>query len=479
MSMGIRSRFLLGFLVIFATGFYFLADFIANEIRPRYLETVEESMIDTAHLLASLLETRIKDNRIDTTDLRSMFTAAFRKKFSARIYAFRKSGIQINVYVTDHRGIVLYDSRDGRDVGKDYSRWNDVYNTLRGKYGARSTRLDPQDSSSSSLYVAAPVTHRSRIIGVLTVVKPEQSVSMFMDLARKKIITALILLCLVFILLSVALSMWINRPIMQLTRYIKSLKEQKRAALPRLSGKEIRLLGESFEDMKNELEGRKYTEHYVQTLTHELKSPLSSIIASAELLTEDMDVNQQIRFAGTILHEARRILKLINRLLQLSSLENRRELRDVQDVHALPLLEEILASLEPIIKKGGQSIVLDIDRSHILRGERFLIFHSLMNILSNAVNFSPHGGTITVTSSRRGSFLDISVIDEGTGIPDYAMNKIFDKFYSLPDPDNRKKGTGLGLSFVKEALSLHNGKIIIYNNDDRGVTVLASFPTSN
>src|SRR5678816_2681829 len=99
--------------------------------------------------------------------------------------------IRDSIYVTDARGIVVFDS-SGRDVGKDYSRWNDVYLTLRGRYGARSTRADPADDASTVMYVAAPIVDRSsageRIVGVLTVAKPNRAIAPFIERSQDTIL---------------------------------------------------------------------------------------------------------------------------------------------------------------------------------------------------------------------------------------------------------------------------------------------------
>src|SRR5690606_36773564 len=91
---------------------------------------------------------------------------------------FEKRAASYRVTVTDGRGIVVSDSA-GRDVGADHSRWNDVYLTLRGRYGARSTRVDPDDDTSSVMHVAAPIRDGARIVGVLTVSKPNPATAPF------------------------------------------------------------------------------------------------------------------------------------------------------------------------------------------------------------------------------------------------------------------------------------------------------------
>jgi len=120
-------------------------------------------LVDIAHILASFLEQHIyieednNTNKISTDLLEVFLDNAGKRRFSSRIYELKKTQVSLGVYVTNKQGIVIYDSNNGQWVGRDFSRKNDVYLTMRGKYGARTTRLDPDDPVSSVAYVAAPI----------------------------------------------------------------------------------------------------------------------------------------------------------------------------------------------------------------------------------------------------------------------------------------------------------------------------------
>ena len=473
--MRISTRILVSFVLIYLAGFYFLSDSTMKDMRPRYLEAVEESLNDTAHLLASLLESDLRERRIQTSRLDGAFHTALGRKLSAQIYGLKKTGMELGAYVTDARGIVLFDSSDPRNVGRDFSRWNDVHLTLRGRYGARSTRLKPEDPASSMLYVAAPVRLGNRIIGVLTVFKSQDSVTPFIEIAKRKLFFIGLVVTAAAVFLSLVLSYWIGRPLRRLTAYVQSLKTNESARLPLLSGREIQLLGKSFEELWQELRGKKYIEEYVQALTHELKSPLTSLRGSAELLEEAMPEEQRKKFYGNILRETRRMEEIIERLLELSSLERRRRLEDVETIPLSSLFTEVSGIMEPSLTKKRITLIAHADPGLTLRGERFLMKQALLNLLENALRFTPEGGTIRADARREGDSVIIGVRDSGSGIPAYALDKIFDRFYSLPGPGG-KKSTGLGLPFVREAVSLHGGRIEIINNEEGGVTATLVFP---
>jgi two-component system, OmpR family, sensor histidine kinase CreC len=128
----IRARLFLTFLVLVGLGFLLLTRSITLGFGPRYLAAVEESMVDMATVLSAFLETRTAEKPLGTNDLRAVLEDAKRKEFSAKIYEMTKKRLGIRVYVTDRRGIVVFDSDNGRNEGKNYSRWNDVMRTLRG-----------------------------------------------------------------------------------------------------------------------------------------------------------------------------------------------------------------------------------------------------------------------------------------------------------------------------------------------------------
>ena len=474
--MRIRTRLFIAFFVLAGLGFYKLVDWMLDDLRPRYLETMEESMIDTATILSSLLEQDIRQEGISVDSLRDAFTSAQRRKFSAKIYDVVKTHLNMRVYVVGAKGIVVFDSDNGKDEGKDYSQWNDVIRTMRGEYGARATRTNPDDPRTAVLHVASPIRSADKIIGVLTVCKPVDSVTLFLDAARKKTILAGILAALGVALLGVVISIWITSPIQKLTRYARSVRDGERAPPPSLGRSEIGELGAAFEEMRDTLEGKQYAENYVQTLTHEMKAPLSAIQGAAELLEEDMSAEQRQQFLGNIQAEASRMQDLVDRLLELSSLEKRKELRDVEDIDLVASLREVIDSMKPVLSGKGILVIQQCGEPVIVKGEPFLIRQCISNLLQNAVDFSPKEGKIAAAVTKTAAHAELSIVDEGPGLPDYAFDKAFDRFYSLKRPDSGKKSSGLGLTFVREAAALHGGEVTLANCADAGTKATLLLP---
>jgi two-component system, OmpR family, sensor histidine kinase CreC len=221
--------------------------------------------------------------------------------------------------------------------------------------------------------------------------------------------------------------------------------------------------------MQEVLEGRQYAEEYVQTLTHELKSPLSAIRGAAELLQEEMPPQQQARFIANIRNEAERIARIVDRMLELARLENRREKPEMEPVELSAMVRTVVESHEPLLASKSIKMEIDVPDRLILNGNAFLLHQALENLVQNAIEFSHRGGTVKVTVAAEADRATITVTDEGPGIPDYALDRIFERFYSLGRPDTGKKSTGLGLNFVREVAKSHGGTIRVTNRPEGGV----------
>jgi two-component system sensor histidine kinase CreC len=474
----IRTRLFLGFFLLTGAGFYFLVEWILDDLRPRYLESMEESLIDTANLLASLAEIDIDVSGIPADQFRDAFDRVARRPLQAKVYDVMKTKVDLRVYVTDSLGMVIFDSDGGRDEGKDYSRWRDVYMTLHGSYGARSTRVEPDKASSSELFVAAPIYSAGKVVGVLTVSKPSRSVDLYLHAATPKIIAAGALAALAVIALGLIISTLITHPILRLTGYARDVRDGKPVVLPALGRSEMGELGRAFDEMREALEGKKYVEQYVHTLTHELKSPISSVKGAAELLQEDMPPEKRAVFLSNIRSETDRMQQLVERMLDLSALESRRRLDGAEVVDVAALAAEARQRMEAALARKRITMEIDAAAGLAVKGEKFLLQQALLNLLDNAAAFSPQGGRIEVAAAREGGRVTVRVSDQGPGIPDFARERVFEKFYSLQRPDTGRKSSGLGLAIVQEITRLHGGEIRLDNRPEGGLRATWTLPAT-
>lgn len=470
-----RNRIFLGILLIYALGVALLLYRVMTDLDPRYRESAEELLVDTANLLASLIGTDMQGGVLHPERMRSAFQDMYARRFTAQIYSVTKTKADLRVYVTDRNGTVVFDSL-GRDEGKDFRKWRDVRLTLEGGYGARTTAESEGQPRTAVMYVAAPIRWNHEIVGAVSVGKPMQGFGGFIASARQKLLLVGLTSGASVILLAVLVSVWLARPFSLITEYIRYVRDQKQVSLPRLSRRALGIIGAAYDEMRDALAGRTYVEEYVQALTHEIKSPLSSIRGAAELLQEPMPEARREQFLKNIRDETQRIQNLVDRLLELSAIEKRRGLTEIQEVRLDELLQEAIASLGPIADARGVRILMYGTEGCMVGGDRFLLHQALANLLRNAIDFSPTGGTVEIAVTSTTRHHQISIRDHGPGIPDYALDRVFEKFYSLGRPHSGKKGTGLGLSFVKEIAELHRGTAELRNHPDGGAVATLTLP---
>jgi two-component system, OmpR family, sensor histidine kinase CreC len=506
--MKIGLRILLGYFLIVAIAALLLGQVFLQEVKPGVRQAMEDTLVDTANMLAEIARDDLVAGNIDNGDFARHVRALSGRDIGAKIWGFRKRSLSTRIYVTDARGIVVFDS-SGLDTGKDYSRWNDVYLTLRGRYGARSSRSDPNDESSSVMHVAAPIIDRDTqgrptIIGVLTVAKPNQTIAPFIARSQNKILNWGFVLLGSALVVGLLAAWWLSRQLGALQRYAHAVTVGERATPPDAAG-EFGELGRALETMREKLEGKQYVEQYVHALTHELKSPLAAIRGSAELLeagvkhgpsddaldgtsdeasadevpahTGEMPAADRARFVATIRAQSERMAEMIDKLLALAAVEHRQRIEQPQSIDPLTLVQD--AAAQAAAKFAQKQLRLQVDDDSAgakIEGDIFLLRQALLNLYENAADFTPDMSEITVRIVRAQSMLRIEVADRGPGVPDYALTRVFERFYSLPRPQGGSRSSGLGLCFVSEVAELHGGRAELSNREGGGTVASLLLP---
>lgn len=463
--MRIGMRLLLGYFLIVAIAAWFVLSIFVQEVKPGVRRATEGTLIDTATLLAEIGRDDLMSGDPLNGKLAQAFSRLAARPFRADIGGIHKVRNEYHVYMTDAQGRVVFDSA-GKAVGQDYSRWNDVWLTLRGEYGARSTQSNPADPESTVMYVAAPVTENDKIIGVLSVGKPNSAMAPVIKRSERRILWAGGALLGIALMIGLAVAWWINRSISALSRYADSVSGDNPLPLPDPGSSELRKLAQALENMRMRLEGKNYIEQYVHALTHELKSPLAAIRGAAEILRELPPPDVAARFTDNILVQNARMQTLVEKLLAQARLENRIEI-SATAVSVDALFRRLLDARAAQIQAKKLNVICPTS-SLMVQGDEELLEQALGNLLDNAMDFSPPEGTLALTAREAHQRVMLCVTDSGSGIPDYALQRVFERFYSLPR-ENGLKSSGLGLAFVQEVARLHQGEIHLHNRKEGGV----------
>ena len=471
--MKISSRIFLGYFLIVAIAAWFVLAIFANEVKPGVRQSTEDALIDSAQIFANIAAQDIQNNHISDGNIAHAMAQINQHPQQFNIGGVIKNHVDFRVYVTDTLGIVLYDSM-GKDVGKDYSRWNDVYLTLRGQYGARSSPTIAGDDSSTIMYIGAPIIIDNQIAGVLTVSKPNSTLMPIITRSTDRITQAGVVLLGVALLIGLSIMWWINRSIRTLEHYANDIAAGKNVTQPKLKSPELQMLGNTIAHMREKLDGKEYVEQYVHSLTHELKSPLSAIKGATEIIKEQPPQEVQNKFLDNIESQTSRLQLLIDRLLQLANLERAPALT-LKPVALRPLLSQAFSSQQSELTRRQIALNIDLNSNPSIAADEFLISQMFSNLLDNAIDFSPNNSRIHIYDEPSLTHHRISIRDHGAGIPEYALPHVFEQFYSLERP-HKAKSTGLGLNFVREIMHKHGGTIDVQNAADGGVLVKLVFP---
>ena len=340
--MSLTTRLLLGWFLIAGLATVLFLNSILNQVPSSVRQASEEVMVDSANLLAEIAEQHWQEGFAADSPFATAIDRYLARQLDAQIWSRHKTGTELVIYLTDLNGSVLYHT-DPQQIGEDYSQWRDVSLTLRGEYGARTTRIDPEDDTSSLMYIAAPVYQGGQLAGVLTLGKPNASLHPFITLAHGYFWQRGGIILFGALLLGAGMAFWLTRSVRQLVDYVERVRHGERVSPPQLADKELARLAAATEAMRREIDGKAYVEQYVHTLTHEMKSPLSAIRGAAELLQEaDVPEPMRARFLANIDSESSRLQRLVDRLLSLAGVEKRQALEqteslDLAEIAALEL----------------------------------------------------------------------------------------------------------------------------------------------
>jgi len=218
---------------------------------------------------------------------------------------------------------------------------------------------------------------------------------------------------------------------------------------------------------------------FVANVSHELRTPLTAIRGYVEALSEgDTSADDRQRFLEIVTRHTLRMERLVKDLLRLARLDAGQETLDLMACDVRALVQGVVADLTPTAKVREQTIAADIAAEvGTVRGDPSKLHDALRNLVANAVIYSPEHSTIRVEASKGEQRIEISVADEGPGIPNEDLSRVFERFYRVDKSRGRDPGgTGLGLAIVKHLVELHRGEVRVENRRDGGARFTVSLP---
>ena len=453
------------------------------------MKSAKQVLVEVSSLLSNIASQNIKNSEIDIANFDGIIEDYFPSPVASQ--KSRKNQLLANLafYITDKDGLLILDSR-GLNLGTSMKEQTEVDSALLGK-GISRISVEPAHESKrvwgiintsyffrpQFLYVSNPIyDHKREIIGVLVVAAP------MLDLMDENYLYEFMFyIFLISLFFGIVGSYRISRNINRLEKYTSRLFNGEEVSIPDLNTQFDRL-ALAIKKSHGEVELKDDVEEYINTLAHELRTPITGVRLAAENLKTDMSEGERSDFIRGILDSNKHMDRLVTRLLDLSKVERRESLSKLISINVKIVVMSVVkkTSRAGIIAKKNITIKYEISDDIKVKAEGLLFEQAIANIINNAIDFSPNSGTITIKATQTNSAVNIVVLDEGPGIPIQVMSKLFTRFFSVSRPDTGKRSTGLGLRFVKKIMQLHGGEITLNNRFlQSGAEAKLRFPLTN
>ena len=452
------------------------------------LESAKSVMVEVSSLMSKVASQNNKDGEIDLETFESLIVNYLRSQRNTRSADSNQKLENLAIYVTDKDGLLVLDSR-GLILGKNMRAHNEVDSALSGDQGITRVVIESVPGPKKAKGIVVEYFYKSRflnasnpiygnngeILGAVVVVAP------LMDLLDQNYLLQFIFYIFLISLIFGALGSYrISRNIRRIEKYTASLFSGEEVIAPDLNN-QFNKLAKTIENARAEVELKDDVEQYIDTLAHELRTPITGIQLTAENLLTPMSDAQRKRFIENILDSNKHMDLLVNRLLDLSRIERRETLKAVEPVNILQIVNNVLKAPSRVknISDKDLNIVLEINKKSLIKAEKILLEQAIGNIVNNALDFSPKSGTITIKVSETNTAISIIVLDDGPGIPPHVLSKLFTRFFSVSRPDTGVRGNGLGLRFVRKIMQLHGGEVTLQNRFiQQGAEAKLRFPTN-
>ena len=217
---------------------------------------------------------------------------------------------------------------------------------------------------------------------------------------------------------------------------------------------------------------------FVANVSHELKTPVGAMGVLAEALLESADDPEMVyRFGTKVLAESKRLGNMVGELIELSRLQGAERLPDLEAVDVDTVVAEAISRYKVAADNADIEVATDAPSGFRALGDQTLLVTALANLVSNAIAYSPHGSTVSISKRRRGDNIEIAVTDRGIGIARADQERVFERFFRVDKARSRATGgTGLGLAIVKHVAANHNGTIRLWSQPGTGSTFTLSIP---
>lgn len=339
------------------------------------------------------------------------------------------------------------------------------------------------DENNQYIELTCPVVNSdSREIagGIITSFSIEDIHTVYGEMKERAMLIILVLSILV-VVISILYSGFMLKPLKQMTnsfdRWSNGYMDEK---IEFKGVKEMETISDSFNHMLVRLQKLEDSrQEFVSNVSHELKTPITSIKVLSDSLLSQEDVPNELyrEFLVDITEEVERENKIVNDLLSLVKLDKTQGEMNISTLNINELVEQIMKRLQPIADKRNIELVFETFRPVMAEVDEVKLSLVINNLIENAIKYNCDGGWVHVTLNADHKFFYLKVADCGVGIPEDAQDSIFERFYRVDKARSRETGgTGLGLSITRNAVLMHRGAIKVYSKEREGSTFTVRIP---
>ena len=294
---------------------------------------------------------------------------------------------------------------------------------------------------------------------------------------RKNVILMIINTIVLSIIIIQLISRRMLKPIKQITEATKKVASGDFSVKLETNRKdEIQDLVDNFNQMVKDLDSIECLQkEFIDNVSHEIKTPISSIQGFAELLKdENITQEEKKEYANIIIEESNRLLNLSTNMLKLSKLQNQNKIAKKEQIDIAEQIRKAISLLEPKWSKKEITFNVSLEEKYFL-GDEELIFQVWVNLIENAIKYSNQNGKIDITLRQVNDYLEVKIRDYGKGMREEELTKIFSRFYQI-DRSHSSEGNGLGLAIVKRIVELSEGTIEVASQENVGTTMTVKLP---
>lgn len=441
----------------------FFSSVLLERMENNYLVDTQESKIKQANMVATQVreENYLVDN--SNTSLFKTFIANKSTEYNCRIL------------VVDASGFVVMDSSDSA-INTTLMN-STVLSALNNRESAEKYEEVPV------MMVSVPILSKDNkaVSGAVVLSSSINEVFEPIEDLKAQVNLLSLLIALLAGLMSFATSSFITKPLKTLMKFVQKITNGQLDQRVNVMGKdEIAELGNAFNHMAEQLQRLEQSrQEFVSNVSHELKTPLSSIKVLTESLIfqEDVPVEMYQEFFEDINSEVDRLNSIISDLLTLVRLDQREIPINVTEVNLNEMIQNLLKRLAPLAQKKNIDLIYESHREVTAEIDIVKLSLALTNLVENAIKYTPDGGNVTIL--LQGDLQDafITVKDTGIGIAKEEQSKIFERFYRTDKTRNRETGgTGLGLAITYKTIVMHNGSIVVESEEGKGSTFSVQLP---